>query len=349
MAEKRIHLFYPQGHAAHFAPGHPERPERVEAMRSALQEAGWWKSSTILEPLPPSMELLQSIHTPHYLAALQVACQRGQWLDQDTYTTPASWDLALNSAGGAIAVASAVWRGQTVAEMGIPTGLALTRPPGHHATPGWGMGFCLLNNVALAAESLLREQGAMRLAIVDLDMHHGNGTQDIFWRRQDVFYLSTHQFPLFPGSGRVDEIGTGPGEGRTANFPLPPGSGDHAFKAVMAELILPLLERFAPEMLLVSIGFDAHWRDPLGSLQLSAGVYRDLLSDLVAFADRRCAGRVALFLEGGYDLQAAAACATASIAALLGLSWQDPLGPSPYPEDNTWRQMVRRAKEIWRI
>jgi acetoin utilization deacetylase AcuC-like enzyme len=349
MTEKKIYLFYPKGHEAHFSPGHPERPERVEAMRSALQEAGLWQASTFLEPVPPSMDLLQSIHTPHYLNVLQAACQRGEWLDQDTYTTPASWDLALNSAGGAIAVASAIWRGRVVADAGFPTGLALTRPPGHHATPGWGMGFCLLNNVALAAESLIQELGATRLAIVDLDMHHGNGTQEIFWRRQDVFYLSIHQYPLFPGSGRVDEIGAGAGEGRTANFPLPPGSGDQAFTAVMAEMILPLLERFAPEMLLVSIGFDAHWRDPLGSLQLSANVYRELLTNLVAFADKRCAGRIALFLEGGYDLQAAAACALASVAALLDYPWIDPLGPAPYAEDSSWRQMLRQAKEIWRI
>jgi acetoin utilization deacetylase AcuC-like enzyme len=349
MTKKKICLFYPRGHEAHFAAGHPERPERVEAMRTALEQAGWWQDFTLLEPLPAPIFLLQSIHTPSYLAMLQAACQSSQWLDQDTYTTPASWDLALKAAGGAIAVASAVWKSQPVTDGSIPTGLALTRPPGHHATPGWGMGFCLLNNVALATESLVREQGAKRLAIVDLDLHHGNGTQDIFWRREDVFYLSTHQYPHYPGSGRVDEVGAGPGEGRTANFPLPPGSGDQAFKAVITELILPLLERFAPQMLLVSVGFDAHWRDPLGSLQLSAGVYHDLLSDLVAFADRRCAGRIALFLEGGYDLQAAAACALASVAALQGLAWQDPLGPAPYAEDGAWRQMVRQAKQIWRV
>lgn len=349
MSEKGLLLFYPQGHEAHFAPGHPERPERVEMMRLALQEAGWWQAFPHLEPLSPSIDLLRSVHTSNYLKTLETACRRGEWLDQDTYTTPASWDLALKSAGGAMAVASAVWSGQAGGDALRPTGLALTRPPGHHATPGWGMGFCLLNNVALAVEALIQDQGARRLAIVDLDMHHGNGTQDIFWQRQDVFYLSTHQFPLFPGSGRVDETGAGPGVGYTANFPLPPGSGDQAFTTVMAELILPLLERFAPEMLLVSIGFDAHWRDPLGSLQLSAGVFRDLLVELVAFADRRCSGKLALFLEGGYDLQAAAACAQASVSALLNRPWQDLLGPAPYVEDTSWRIMLHRAKEIWKV
>jgi acetoin utilization deacetylase AcuC-like enzyme len=349
MPEKDLVLFYPEGHEAHFALGHPERPERVETMRLALQSAGWWQGFPHLEPSPPSIGLLQSVHTSQYLKTLETACRQGEWLDQDTYTTPASWDLALKSAGGAIAIASAVWKGGSGRAALHPTGLALTRPPGHHATPGWGMGFCLLNNVALAAENLIQDQGARRLAIVDLDIHHGNGTQDIFWRRQDVFYLSTHQFPLFPGSGRVDEVGGGPGAGYTANFPLPPGSGDQAFYAVMSELILPILERFAPEMLLVSIGFDAHWRDPLGSLQLSASAFRDLLAELVAFADRHCSGKLALFLEGGYDLQAAAACALASVSALLNRPWQDPLGPAPYVEDTSWRIMLQRAKEIWKV
>jgi acetoin utilization deacetylase AcuC-like enzyme len=334
-------LFYPQGHEAHAEPGHPERPERVETIRSALEEAGWWDPFPRLDPLALPQDILHAIHTPAYLTLLESACRRGQHLDLDTYTTPASWELAHRAAGGAVAVAAAVWRGEA------QRGFALTRPPGHHATSSRGMGFCLLNNAALAAEYLLQREGAQRLAIVDLDLHHGNGTQDIFWERGEVFYISTHQSPLYPGTGRLEDTGEGAGEGTTANLPLPPGSGDRAFRTAMEEVILPLLDRFAPEMILVSFGFDPHWRDPLGSLRLSAAGYGTLVADLVRWADEHCEGRIALFLEGGYDLQAGAACGQAVVAALLGRPWEDPLGPAPQPEGTAWQRVIRQARELW--
>ena len=209
------------------------------------------------------------------------------------------------------------------------------------------MGFCLLNNIALAAEYLQQEQGAIKLAIVDLDLHHGNGTQDIFYRRGDVLYISTHQYPHYPGTGALRETGLGSGEGATANFPFPPMSGDIAFQTVMEEAILPILDRFAPEMILVSYGFDTHWRDPLGNLMLSASGYASLIDSLADWADRNCQGRLALFLEGGYDLEAAAACAQGVTAALLDLEWEDSLGVSPYPESNAWQAMLEQAKQIW--
>jgi acetoin utilization deacetylase AcuC-like enzyme len=268
-------------------------------------------------------------------------CRRDQSLDMDTYTTSTSWDLARNAAGGAIAVATAVW------EKDSQRGFALCRPPGHHATPESGMGFCLLNNIALAAQYLITRKGAKRLAIVDLDLHHGNGTQDIFWRRSDVFYISTHQSPLYPGSGSIEEIGAGAGRGATANFPLPPGTGDKGFNEIMEKLILPLLDRQHAEMVLVSYGFDPHWRDPLGHLQLSAQGYGDLIARLVAWTDANCDGRIALFLEGGYDLDAASACSQAVVSALLGESWEDPLGPSPRPEGGSWQATLRRGCELW--
>jgi acetoin utilization deacetylase AcuC-like enzyme len=261
----------------------------------------------------------------------------------DTYTTTSSWQLALNAAGGAMAVATEVWQGKA------QRGFALTRPPGHHATADMGMGFCLLNNIAIAAENLIRNEGARRLAIVDLDLHHGNGTQNIFWRRGDVFYISTHQSPLYPGSGDVGDVGSGPGAGKTANFPLPPGSGDEAFTAVMDELIIPLLRRFNPEMILVSFGFDPHWRDPLGSLTLTASGYGKIIASLAQYTDQYANGRIALILEGGYDLEAGAACSQAAVAALLNKTWMDTLGPAPQPESRYWMVMRRRAREIWEL
>jgi acetoin utilization deacetylase AcuC-like enzyme len=284
---------------------------------------------------------MNAIHDPSYIEILQAASRKGQRLDMDTYTTPASWDLAVQAAGGALSTADKVWCREA------NRGFALTRPPGHHATANRGMGFCLLNNVALAAEHLLRVRGAHRLAVVDLDLHHGNGTQDIFWQRGDVFYMSTHQYPHYPGTGSVRELGDSAGEGCTANFPLPPESGDEAFNEIMGGLILPLLNRFRPEMLLISFGFDTHWRDPLGHLQLSASGYASLIEQLTTWADETCYGRIALFLEGGYDLDAAAACGAAVVSSLLNEEWQDPLGPSPRVEGIAWQIMVRQAREIW--
>lgn len=336
-------FFYPEGHEAHFEQGHPERPERVEAISCALDEIGWWETYPHLEPLVVSQDLLRSVHDSTYLKQLEASCRSGLRLDMDTYTTTASWALALNAIGGALAVAHSVWEGKA------RRGFAITRPPGHHATINRGMGFCLLNNVALVAEYLFQEAGAKRLAVIDLDLHHGNGTQDIFWERGELFYISTHQFPYYPGTGDVNDIGSGPGEGTTANFTLPPGSGDQAFHEIMGELILPLVNRFNPDMVLVSFGFDPHWRDPLGHLQLSADGYRSLVASLTGWADENCSGRIALFLEGGYDLEAGAACGQAVVAALLGREWQDTLGPSPYPEENSWQVMKRQALEIWEL
>lgn len=336
-------FFYPEGHQNHVELGHPERPERVEAICMAFQEQGWWQTYSQLDPIVIPDDVMKSIHQATYLEKLESVCRKGRHFDLDTYTTTASWELALNAAGGAAACAASVWKRE------VRRGFALTRPPGHHATPNRAMGFCLLNNVSLAAEYLIKHEGAKRLAIVDLDLHHGNGTQEIFYQRGEVFYLSTHQSPLYPGTGNIKETGIGEGKGTNANFPLPPFSGDQAFISVMKALILPLMERYNPEMILVSYGFDPHWRDPLGSLLLSAQGFYELISRLTNWADLHCDGKVAIFLEGGYDLEAAKACSNAVVAALLGIPWKDPLGPSPESEGKSWEIMFKRAVELWEL
>lgn len=336
-----IVYFYPAGHAAHAEPGHPERPERVESLRQSLVQAGWWDVYPQVTPAQVPQAVLERVHSPAYLRLLQSACSRGSRLDMDTYTTPASWELALESAGGAVAGALQLWQGKARRLF------ALTRPPGHHASRERGMGFCLVNNIAIAAEALIQLQDADRLAIVDLDLHHGNGTQDIFYTREEVFYISTHQSPYYPGTGGLDETGAAAGAWCNANFPLPPGSGDHAFMEVMDSLILRLLDRYQPQILLVSFGFDPHWRDPLGYLNLSAQAYGALIARLAGWADANCQGRIGLFLEGGYDLLAGAACAQAVVAALLSKPWQDPLGPSPQAEGEAWRTMLSHARQLW--
>lgn len=340
---QELAIFYPEGHEAHAEFGHPERPERVEVIRNSLENQGVWQESNCLEALDVPLGILENIHSPHYLEQLESNCKVGGRLDMDTYTTHGSWDLALQAAGGAIAVAKSVWCRESL------RGFALTRPPGHHATIDRGMGFCLLNNIAIAAEYLLQQEGASQLAIVDLDLHHGNGTQDIFWSREDVLYISTHQYPHYPGSGRLTEIGRDRGEGKTANFPMPPMSGDEAYQAVMDEAILPLITRFQPDMILVSYGFDTHWRDPLGNILLSADGYRTLVRKLVNYVDENCQGKIALFLEGGYDLDAATACTQGVVSALIKKEWHDPLGPSPTAESDTYRSMLDQAKILWKL
>lgn len=339
--------FYPTGHEAHFEPGHPERPERVEAIRSALVDQNWWEKYPKLDPLNVPDEILKSIHSAFFLDALQKICSRGLHFDADTYTTPASWDLALRAAGGALRIADEVW------ERRADKGFALTRPPGHHATRSRAMGFCLLNNIALAAEYLIKIKGAHRLAIIDLDLHHGNGTQEIFYERRDVFYISTHQSPLYPGSGWIDEVGSGEGKGFTANFPLPPFSGDGAFKAVIDHAVFPLLENFSPEMILVGYGFDPHWKDPLGSLLLTARGYGTLIRKLVDWSNVKCQGKLALILEGGYDLEAAQRCSISVVAALLYETIPDFPADDPglygYRESNAWKNVLHDALKLWNL
>lgn len=343
--------YYPQGHEGHSEDGNPERPQRVEAMVQGLKSVGMWDQYPKIEPIKLSPDFLERVHSPEYLEWLPEFSARGQHLDGDTYTTPRSWQLALNTAGGATAIAQAVWNGENNSSEKL-RGFALTRPPGHHAKRRIGMGFCLLNNIAIAAEYLLSSEfpghtSADRLAIVDLDLHHGNGTQDIFWNRADVLYISAHQSPLYPGTGAIDEIGAGPGEGYTINLPFPPGTGDAGYTAGMIEIILPALDRFQPQALLISAGFDPHWRDPLGHLLLTADGYYRLIHQLVEWADNNCQGRILLIFEGGYDLSAISECAKGVVSALLGQLFHDNLGPPDRAEGSSWKNILKQARAIW--
>jgi acetoin utilization deacetylase AcuC-like enzyme len=335
-------FFYPDGHQEHYERGHPERPERVEVIRNALINAGFWDPFPKIDPIELTNAHLQAVHSPEYLNLLEMTSRRSGHLDMDTYTTSASWQLAKRVAGGATAIAASICEGKS------KRGFALTRPPGHHAMHGQGMGFCLINNIAVAADYLIKNCGVQKLAIVDLDLHHGNGTQDIFWKRNDVLYISTHQSPFYPGSGRLDDIGEGNGLGWTANFPIPAGSGDTAYSSFMDELILPLLDQRNPQIILISYGFDPHWMDPLGQMLLTADGYASLIQKLCLWADVHCDGKVALFLEGGYDLKAAGACSLAVTAAMLGKTWSDPL-PCPYQENTAWQYSLKNAHSVWNL
>jgi len=333
-------LFYPEGHQKHFIFGHPERPERIQAIKDGLQEAGYWDTCPQVTPLIPDQGLLTTVHELEYLQLIERASQKEQMLDPDTYATRESWQLALNAAGGAMGVVDRIWDGNASA------GFALTRPPGHHATRNRAMGFCLINNIAVAAQYLLLEKGAEKVAIVDLDLHHGNGTQDIFWDRGDVCYISIHQAPFYPGTGALYEVGAGAGEGATLNLPIPAFSGNLAYQTLLEEIILPYLDEATPDMVLVSFGFDTHWRDPLGSMQVSAGCVYSMIGMLRQWSEANCQGRIAVILEGGYDLEAGKACGQAVAAALLNDPWEDTLGNSSRDERDSWLETFREAKGL---
>jgi len=272
--------------------GHPECPERLHAVADALRRY----DAARLVPRPASDDEILRVHERPHLDRVQHAVERAPMrLDADTYVSKASLDVALLAAGASIDVALGVARGD------YASGIAAVRPPGHHAESDRAMGFCLFNNVAIAARSVQSELGVERIAIVDWDVHHGNGTQRTFEGDASVLYVSTHQYPFYPGTGDVGEIGVGEGEGATLNVPLPAGSGDVEYVGVFERLIAPALATFCPEMILVSAGFDAHAADPLGQMQVSADGFRALAAILRGAADELCGGRVAYVLEGGYS------------------------------------------------
>jgi acetoin utilization deacetylase AcuC-like enzyme len=306
---------------------HPENPGRFQYF-NFLEAAPYANQMRLLQAEPAPQELVEAVHPARYLQALEQACQQGPgFVDHgDTYVTPASYKAALLSAGGGVGVVDAVLDGEA------KVGFALNRPPGHHATQTQAMGFCLLNNIAIAARRAL-EKDCERVMIVDFDVHHGNGTQDIFEADPSVLYLSTHQTGIYPGTGAVRERGLGAGEGSLVNIPLPAGTGDEGFHQLTERIMQPIADRFRPDLLLVSAGFDAHWSDPLAGLQLTTSGYHVLASSLKQMADTYSEGRIVFFLEGGYNPEALAHNVDAVLHALFTIDLKkDPLGPAPRSE-----------------
>lgn len=280
-------------------PGHPECPERLRAIDRALSEIA--APQVIPSRAATSAELL-AVHTAAYVDRLESVRGRAVDLDPDTRTSPGSVDAALLAAGTTVDLAVAVAAGQA------PPGIALVRPPGHHALPDAAMGFCLINNVAVAARALLDRGLAERVAIYDWDVHHGNGTQAMFYEDPRVLYLSTHQWPFYPGTGSRAETGRGPGEGTTVNVPLPAGSGDPVLLAATQEVLAPIVRHFHPDLILISAGFDPYIDDPLGGFAVTAPGFRELAARWRDLAEELCGGRIAAVLEGGYDLHGLGAC-----------------------------------------
>ncbi len=291
-------------------PGHPECAERADIMdviAMRRREAG----GEVVAPRAATYEQLTRVHRPSYVQRIGETAGQALALDPDTYTSPDSYEVARLAAGAGVDAGERVMGGSHT------TALAMVRPPGHHAGADRAMGFCLVNNVAVAAAHS-RTLGASRVAIVDYDVHHGNGTQDIFERDREVLYISTHQYPYYPGTGAAGEIGAGDGVGFTVNLPLESGATGADYRVVFDRIVLPVLRQFRPDMILVSAGFDAHERDPLATMRLTAEAFAAMTMALRQVAEECCGGRMALVTEGGYHLQALAASLDAVVSTLAG-------------------------------
>ena len=286
-------------------PGHPERPERAEVFD---QVASAWRDSggTLVEPRPATREELLRVHDADHVDTIEATNGKAVMLDADTFTSPESYEIALLAAGAAVQAAEHALDTKE-------TAFALVRPPGHHAERDKAMGFCLFNNIAVAAAAAVA-RGLSRVAVVDIDVHHGNGTQWMFYADPRVLYVSTHQFPFYPGTGAADETGTGAGTGFTFNVPLAAGATDADYAAAY-RTIAGVLEKFTPELLLVSAGFDAHEDDPLASMRMTAAGYAAVVKSLADTA-ARLGCPMALVTEGGYDLAALRACLDACLSAI---------------------------------
>jgi acetoin utilization deacetylase AcuC-like enzyme len=273
--------------------GHPERPERISAVRAAIDARN--EALIRFAPRAATPDEILRVHSRSHFEQVAAASRRAPaQLDPDTYVSAESFEVALLAAGGTTDLALRVARGE------LDSGLAAVRPPGHHAESDRAMGFCLFNNVAIAARALQEEESVDRIMILDWDVHHGNGTQHLFESDPSVLYASTHQFPFYPGTGAVGEIGVGDGEGFTFNVPLPAGCGDSEYVGVMERLIAPAAQSFRPEMILISCGFDAHRDDPLAAMNVTREGYREMGAIVRALADDLCEGRLMFVLEGGY-------------------------------------------------
>jgi acetoin utilization deacetylase AcuC-like enzyme len=283
---------------------HPERVARLEAIHRALAASGVAKQTVTIASRPATAAELGAVHSPEYLSFLESLAGQEGWIDPDTYYSEKSWEAARYAAGATCELA------EQIADGKIQNGFAFVRPPGHHATRHQAMGFCLINNVAVAARKL--ERRGYKVSIFDWDVHHGNGTQDIFYDDGRVQYLSTHEWPQYPGTGRADEVGLGEGAGATVNVPLSAGTAHEEYLAAFRTRILPPLREFAPDILLVSAGFDAHTRDPIGGLELVEETYAEMTRELKAVQPR-----IGMVLEGGYDLDALARSSMAVLEVLM--------------------------------
>jgi acetoin utilization deacetylase AcuC-like enzyme len=325
-------------------PGHPERPERAEAMQHVV--AQWRKrGGAVADAHAATAEQLARVHDADYISLIRETAGRAVALDPDTFTSPDTYDVACLAAGAPCQAVDHVLEGDG------GRAIAAVRPPGHHAERGKAMGFCFFNNIAVAAAHA-RARGVSRVAIVDYDVHHGNGTQWSFFEDPSVLFVSSHQFPYYPGTGAASDLGSGKGEGYTVNLPLEVGATDADYELIYQRVVLPVVRQFKPELVLVSAGFDAHQRDPLAGMRLTTEQFGRLTALIAGVADEICGGRIVALTEGGYDLHALASSLEVVIRVLAGESTLDDF---PAPADAAPRgeaclqAVVPHARKYWRL
>ncbi|UCD21420.1 MAG: histone deacetylase [Chloroflexota bacterium] len=315
-------LIYDPIYLDHDTGNHVENSRRLAETISHLKETGIKEKLTCLHARPASLEELEMVHTPEYISYLKGKAEKGGgWLDPDTVMSPKSYEVALYAAGGLLVATEAVMQGE------VDNAFAMVRPPGHHAISDRAMGFCIFNNVAVAARFALNKFNLNHVLIVDFDVHHGNGTQDTFYTDPRALYFSTHQYPFYPGTGWMDETGSGEGEETTVNFPMDASWGDDEYLRAFNEILVPIARRFQPQLILVSAGFDAHWADQLAMMKVSIKGFAQMVMILKELAAELCQGRLVFTLEGGYNLQVVASSIKATLDVLLGsYEIDDPLG-----------------------
>jgi acetoin utilization deacetylase AcuC-like enzyme len=316
-------------------PWHPEHRGRLDAALAGIEEAGLGEATQWRVPEQAAIDDLALVHDPVYVEAIEAFCQSGGGqLDPDTSVTPGSWATARRSAGAVLQAIAALREGECDAAF------AAGRPPGHHAVRDRAMGFCLFNNAAIGAAKVAA--AGERVAIVDWDVHHGNGTQDMFYADSRVLYVSNHQSPLYPGTGPLRDTGSGAGVGTNLNLPFPPGTAGDTFRAAFDTVVMPVVERFAPDWLIISAGFDAHRNDPLAGLKLTSADFADMATRLKSLVPER---RVLVVLEGGYDLEALTYGVGATLSALVG----DGYRPEPASSGEIGLPTVTAARQLWEL
>lgn len=325
---KNVAYFTHPRFVEHDYPAHAENARRIRACWRELEQSGLLPRLESFTPEPAQDSALRLAHEESYLQQLEFLSQQTPeqlyLLAVDTYASAVSPEIARLAAGAGIGAVDAILKEQ------VQRALVLARPPGHHARPTTAMGFCLLGNVAIAALHAVAERGLERILVVDYDVHHGNGTQEMLYEDPHTLFFSVHQAPFYPGSGQLREIGEGPGRGFTINAPLPPEHGDDSYRKLFETVLLPAAQRFQPQLVLVSAGFDAHWQDPLARMNLSLQGYDTLARSLIELAEDCCDGRIIFLLEGGYDTRVLALGARNLVHALLGdEECFDPIGPAP--------------------
>jgi acetoin utilization deacetylase AcuC-like enzyme len=324
---------------------HVEVAARLEAIMAHLEKTGLKSELTPIEPRPATVDEIALIHNKSYIKEIEeTAAKGGGALDPDTVMSPRSYEAARYAAGGVIRAVEAVMGGE------VANAFALVRPPGHHATADQAMGFCLFNNIAIAAKYALEKYDLERVLIIDFDVHHGNGTQGSFYDNPRLMYISTHEYPFYPGTGALNETGSGEGRGTNLNIPLPAGCGDSEYLSVFEQVIIPAARRFNPQFILISTGYDGHWADPLAMMQLTTGGYARITAIIKELAGELCEGHLALTLEGGYNLEAIAASAKASFDVLLGNAVEEPLDePTRHFQTLPVDSLIAEIKKLHRL